>query len=618
MTAMKPEHTTGPVIQFNFLDEKSKKEPYIIDVLNEIYLMQSQSLPSGEAPLATMEHLKNSRSINIPYTTARNRNIEYLVEHLLRVYPEMVKTITTFDFRFHEETKKLDVIETVEYAVMIHEPSLASLRDMRDQSSLENLLAFIGKFRIINLSKVLKKSQNKAELSRLLKMELGKTIFTFKNYRIDKNRIEYAEDYCFHARNYEKVKESLKFKKLKDLVAQNSDLVMRRLKKYGILNSDTSDYRDTKLEYLLHVFLDDLGNSLPEGDLVEMKNFKSLRACLLKVDAILDPAQTLGSDIIKYVRENGLCTVDEVMASMPEVTEEVLNRWSTPENLQGGRIILLAREEARYFLDGTRYFADLSDLADKVVYHPDRLNLMAYQERSSTEARMDVYAWAGKNLLSSEDAALKTLNAVPETLEKIRAIISDYEGKKIQQGAKREMEKAGGPARQKKSLFRALLNFIKSLFSRDKRREEAPHHAASAKREISSGTRRVLEKLSDRGDPVIPLSDYIELSPENNAEIDRMIREFRENGLKVVVPFYNAREVLYPKRSKKLLISDVEYLLIPPDTCRHPDEIRAFTDSLAGFKIKDDVLSVKAILTIEKYLLTVYRQKRAQQFKKEL
>jgi len=617
MTAMKPDHTGSVTIQFNFLDEKSKKEPYIVDVLGEIYRMQVQSLPSGEGPLATMEHLKNARSINIPYTTARNRNIEYLVEHLLRVYPDMVKTVTSFDFRFDEETKKLDVIETVEYTVMLQEPALATLRDVRDRRSLENLLTFIGKFRIINLSKILKKSQNKAELSRLVKMELGKTIFTFKNYRIDKNRIEYAEDYCFHARNYAKVKESLNFKKLKDLVAANTDLVMRRLKKYGILNSDTSDYRDTKLEYLLHVFLDDLGNSLPEGDLVEMKNFKSLRTCLLKVDSILDPAQTLGSDIVKFVRENGLCTVDEVMATLPEVTAELLDRWNTPENLQAGRIILHAQEEARYFLDGTRYFTELTDLADKVVYHPDRLNLMAYQERSSTEARMDIFARAGKNLLASEDLARKTLNAVPETMERIRTIISDYEGKKIQQSAKREMEKAV-PAKSGSSFFRVIIDFFKSLFGGGKGSGEKARRGASEKREISEGTRRVLEKISDRREPVIPLSDYIELTPVNNAEIDRMIQEFRENGLKVVVPVYSAREVLYPRRSKKLLIPDVEYLLIPPDTCRHPDEIRAFTDSLAGFKIRDDVLSVKAILTIEKYLLTVYRQKRAQQFKKEL
>ncbi len=616
---MKPDPTGAPTIQFHFLDEKSKKEPYIVDVLTEMYLVQTQSLPSGEAPLATLEHLQNSRSINIPYTTARNRNIEYLVEHLLRVYPDMVKPITSFDFIFEEETKKLDVKETVEYTVMLSDQNFNHLQEVRDRRSLEKLISFIAKFRIINLSRILKKSVNKAELSRIVKMELGKTLFTYKNYRIDKNRIEYAEDYCFHAQNYPRVKETLNFKKLKEMVTANSELVMRRLKKYGILSPDTSDYRDTKLEYILHIFVDDLGNSLPENDLVEMKNFKSLRSCLLKVDGILDPALTLGSDIVKLVRDSVSCTADEITSTLPDVTPELLERWKTPENLLAGRVILHTQDGVTSFIDGSRFFANINDLAQKVIYSPEKLNLMAYQERQATENRMDLFVRAARTLLSNEESALKLLNAVPDTLEKIRTIIADYEGKKVQQVAKKDMEKAEAVGKHRRSFFGAILNFFKSLFGGGKKSAESRRAGAAGQaREISPVTRRVYEKLSDRADPVIPLSDYIELTPENNADIDRMIQDLRENNLKMVVPIYSARDVLYPRRSKKLLIPDVEYLLLPPDVCRHPDEIRAFTDSLAGFKIKDDVMQAKSILTIEKYLLTVYRQRRAQQMKKEL
>lgn len=615
---MKPEPTGAPTIQFHFLDEKSKKEPYIVDVLTEIYLLQTQSLPSGEGPLATLAHLQNSRSINIPYTTARNRNIEYLVEHLLRVYPDMVKPITSFEFGFDEETKKLEVNETVEYTVMLNESSFNILQNVRDRRSLDKLLVFIAKFRILNLSRVLKKSVNKAELSRIIKMELGKTLFTYKNYRIDKNRIEYAEDYCFHAQNYPRVKETLNFKKLKEMIAANSELVMRRLKKYGILNPDSSDYRDSKLEYILHIFVDDLGNSLPENDLIEMKNFKSLRSCLLKVDTILDPTLTLGGDIVKLVRENTVCTADEITAALPEVTAELLDRWKTPENLLAGRIILHAQDGAAHFIDGARFFANITDLAQKVVYSPEKLNLMAYQERQTTESRMDLFAGAARNLLSNEETAQKMLNAVPDTLVKLRAIIADYDGKKAQQVVKKDyekIEKAAGPGR---SIIGMIIDFFKSLFGGGGKSAAARRAAGEQAKEISPVTKRVYEKMSDRTDPVIPLSDFIELAPENNAEIDRMIQELRENNLKVVVPIYSAREVLYPKRSKKLLIPDVEYLLLPPGVIRHPDEIRSFTDSLAGFKIKEDVMQAKAILTIEKYLLTVYRQKRALMMKKEL
>lgn len=616
---MSPDYTTHGTLEFNFLDDKSKKEPNIIDVLSEIYLLQSQSLPDGEGPLATLEHLQNSRNIRIPYTTARNRNIEYLLEHLTRTYPEMVKTITTFDFIVEEETKKLDVKETVEYTVMLSESALDTLRKVREKRSLDNLLSFISKYRIINLSKILKKANNKNELSRIIKMELGKSIFTFKNFRQDKNRIEYAEDYCFHASNYEKAKLSLNFKKLQEIISAYEDLVMRRLKKYGILSAETTDYRDKKLEYVLHVLLDDLNTTLSDNDLIEVKNFKSLRNCLLKVDAILDPTLTLGSDIAKLVRENGIIKKSEILFALPEMTDELFYKWMTKVNLINNRIIAQAEDSDIFLIDGMRFFASIVEMADRVLYNPEKLNLLAYHERSSLENRFDLYARAISQLLPDEDAAKKVLNAVPETLEQLRKIISDYEGKKIQQSTQKELKKIEKASERKTSFFRKIINFFKSLFSGSKKgADETRKAGAQSRTELSAETRRLYDKISERDEPVIPLSDYITLSDSNNAEIDRTIQELRENELKVVVPIYNARDLLYPKRSKKLLIPDVEYLLIPPEVCRTPDEIRAFTDSLSGYKIKDDVLSIKAILTIEKYLLTIYRQKRSQMFKREL
>jgi len=92
----------------------------------------------------------------------------------------------------------------------------------------------------------------------------------------------------------------------------------------------------------------------------------------------------------------------------------------------------------------------------------------------------------------------------------------------------------------------------------------------------------------------------------------------RENALRIVIPVYNAREVLYPKRSLKLLMPDTEYLLAPVDSARSPESIRKYTDTLVGFKIKDEVMPARAIMAVEKYLLTHYRQKRAQMLKREL
>ncbi len=619
LNAMSSDYSTQGTLEFNFLDEKSKKEPNIIDVLSEIYLLQSQSLPEGEGPLVTLEHLQNSRNIRIPFTTARNRNIEYLLEHLTRNYPETVKTITTFDFNVDGETKKLDVKETIEYTVMLSESAFETLRKVREKRSLENLLSFISKYRIINLSKVLKKANNKNALSTIIKLELGKSVFTFKSYRQDKNRIEYAEDYCFHANNYEKVKSSLNFKKLQEIISAYEDLMMRRLKKYGILSADTGDYRDKKLEYILHVLLDDLNTTLSDGDLIEVKNFKSLRSCLLKVDTILDPTLTLGGDIAKLTRENAIVKKTEVLFALPELTDELFEKWMTEENLINNRIIALAEEDDIYLIDGMRFYATISEMADRILYNPAKLNLMAYQERSSLENRFDLYVKAAGQMLASASTAQKVLNALPETLEQLRKIVSDYEGKKVQQFAKKELKKIEKTVQNKTSLLRRILNFFKSIFTAGKEGANASKRVAvQSGRELSPETRRLYDKISERNDPLIPLSDYITLSDSNNAEIDRTIQELRENELKVVVPIYNARELLYPKRSKKVLLPDVEYLMIPPEVCRTPEEIRAFSDSLSGYKIKDDVLSIKSILTIEKYLLTIYRQKRSQVFKKEL
>ncbi len=619
MIAMKPENPAEKSIQFNFLDEKSKKEPYIIDVLTEIYHLQSACLPSCEQPLATLEHLKSSRSINIPYTTARNRNIEYLVDYLLRLYPTMFKTVTTFDFHYSEETKKLGVSETVEYTVMLSDDNYKIIQDSRDRHSLENLLSFIAKFRIINLSKILKNSTNKSELTRIIKMALGTTIFTFKNYRIDKNRIEYAEDFCFHARNYERVRDSLNYKKLKDLAELNSELVMRRLKKYGILNPDFSDYRDSKLEYIVHILHDDIGSGLPDSDLIEVKNFRSLRNCLLKVDTILDPSVTIGGDIAKAVRESGHITADELLATIHEATPELLEKWGTQENLLAARIIHLNHDGKSYYLDGARFFSTLTDLADTVVYKPEKLNLLAFQERNETERKMELFRSAAAELIEREEPALKILNGNEQTIAKIREIITDYEGRKSKQSVSADLDKTRSGVKKKVSIWNAILNFFRGLFGGPgmKSRSSEKSHGEQP-RELSATTRSIYQKLAARKDPVIPLSDYIDVSPVNNAEIDRVINELRENNLKVVVPVYNAREALYPKKSRKLIIPDVEYLLVPPDVCRQPDEIRTFTDSLSGSTIKDEIMPVKGILLVEKYLLTVYRQKRAQQFKKEL
>jgi hypothetical protein len=95
-----------------------------------------------------------------------------------------------------------------------------------------------------------------------------------------------------------------------------------------------------------------------------------------------------------------------------------------------------------------------------------------------------------------------------------------------------------------------------------------------------------------------------------------IINDVRKLNIKIVIPVYNARKVLYPNRSQQYLISDMEYLLINPEVGQTAESVREFTDSLAGEKIKDEKLSAQAILGIEKYLMAIITQKKAQMLRK--
>ena len=133
--------------RFTFLDDSSLREPYILEVLNEIYALQGQSLPAGIKPLATLESLKKSRNVKIPLSPKRDKTVEYLVEYLTSRFPEHVQQLITFDFHVDESTKKLSVVESVELGVMLNARDYERLCSIRDDRSLENLLTLLQKYR---------------------------------------------------------------------------------------------------------------------------------------------------------------------------------------------------------------------------------------------------------------------------------------------------------------------------------------------------------------------------------------------------------------------------------------------------------------------------------------
>jgi hypothetical protein len=607
--------------RFNFLDESSTREPYIFEVLNEIYAQQGQSLPSGVKPLATLESLKKSRNVKIPLSPKRDKTVEYLVEYLTSRYPERIQQLITFDFQVDETTKKLSVIEHVELGVLLNARDYERLCSIRDDSSLENLIALLQKYRFFNLTKLVKVAKSKKDLVRVIAKEEGKQFFVFKSSSLDRNKAELEEDYCFHAKNYPAARDSINLNRLKEITGRYNELVMRRLKRFGILNDYVSDYRDPKLDYILNILIGDIASSLADNDRIDAKNISSLRSCVINAEKSLDPSKTLGRDITRFIGEHRVCTASDIVGSILEVSDEVLEKWSTPENMRANSVLSYVSDDGTaYYIDGGGFLGHITDLSDLVLRSPEKLAALSYSERQQSSANMEILYRAARTVLSSLDKKAD-LRLSGEDLDKLKSIISDYEDhlKKLRQ--REEAARRSDLRVEKPSLLARIVNFFRGLFGGRERKSSRSDVAAggtSAQAAPPREARQIYKKLAAKTGPILALSDFIELVPENDTLVDHLIQEMRDSNLRIVIPIYNAREVLYPKRSLKLLMPDTEYLLAPVDSVRSPESIRKYTDTLVGFKVKDEVMPARAIMVVEKYLLTHYRQKRAQMLRREL
>ncbi len=608
-----------PVDKFNFLDAHTVKEPFILDVLSEIDLQQSQALPSGTQPLATLDALKKSRNIKIPFSASRDKTIEYLLEMLVTHFPEHIKPIVTFDFRVEEGTKRLSVVESMEFTVNISAKDYETLCAARDVKSVENLMTLLRRFRFFNLTKLMKITRNKSDLERVLKIEEDSQIFMFRNYSLDKNKLEVTEDYCFHSQNYAAVRDSLNLASIQDILERYNELVARRLKNFGILNTYFSDYRDSKLDYILNILVNDLTTVLTGSDLIAAKNVQSLRTCILSVEEKLDPLQTLGKDILRCISENRSCTSTDLVGTVLNLTHEMLEKWSTPENLRENNIMTFVDEHGEVnYIDGSRFVESAVELGNRILREPEKMAAMSYSERHSSLQLMDILYNSAREVISSRDR-IKDLDLTGEQVEALRRIVADYGAHLDRIRQKEEKIRKQVAMKPKASFIERLIDFIRGLFGRKKiKAVPAGERAAAMAPQISREIRAFHKQVSARKGPIHALSEFVDLSQENDALVDDLITSLREQNVKIVIPVYNAHEVLYPQRSQKVLIPEMEFLLVPPEVVRNPDAVRKYTDSLVGFKLKDEVLPSKAIILVEKYLLTQYRQKRAQMLKKEL
>lgn len=600
--------------KFPFLNERLAKEAHVEEILTEIDMLQKNWLKSKNGELATVEYLNESRNIRMPVTQKRLMNIQFLVDQIIKNHPEQIRPIYSFNFSIEPETKRLNIDEKVELTLMMSDSSYHALQSLRDSASTANLLQLLQSFRLFNLTKLIKKSKNRNQLSQIVKNQLGKTIFTFKNYAFDRSGAETTEDYCFHRDNYDAVKNKVEVESMKKIIDVHAAPINRRLKNLGILNPYISDYRDSKIDYIISILTGELAAAMDKKDLLTVKNFSSLRDCINKVDKILDPVVLLDSDITNYVRTHFMTTDRAILSMFKELTPEILVRWETEKSNASKIIFFPAGNGNKFYFDSPQFFPRYDELMHLVLFNSE-FRYMEQRKKDEMIFNADILTDAGKKLLSSHDLAIRIFGS-DENITAFKKMAKDYEDFKTASAEADEYyedtEKEEG-----KSFIAVIISGIVSLFTGGGKSSSAagqkaqPQKTVNIKKGISKETKDIYKLISERKSPLIPLSDLIELKPENETKVEQTIKELRENELKIVVPIYNARQVLYPLRSKKYLMADVEYLLIDTDAAKSPESIREYIDEITGFKFKEDVISGNALFSIEKYLFSINRQNRA-------
>jgi len=401
---------------------------------------------------------------------------------------------------------------------------------------------------------------------------------------------------------------------IKRIIETNEAAIDRRLKNFGILNSSISDYRDNKLDYILNILTGDLAPSIEKKDIVEVKNFKHLRECIIKVDKLMDPVVMLDGEIMKHLQEVFTMTERDIASQFPEMTSENLTRWES-EKSASGQVIIHAYNNIKYIIDPVQFLNKYESITRSIIYNDDTSE-MSDSQRDSKINTADMLTDAGNRILEKDQNAAKIFTNA-ENVQKLKQLINEYLDFKKTLIALRNANKNNAEVQSGASFLARIANSIIMLFTRKEKNyamnpeKKANVKSRKSKTEISTETRDLYKEISTRKSPILPISDFIEIKPDNESKIEKLITEMRSNNLKIIIPIYNAKQLLYPQRSKKYLLSDVEYLMIDPEVAISPDVIRNYIDSISGYKLKEDSLSGSALFNIEKYLMSIYRQNRA-------
>lgn len=607
--------------KYPFLDEHTAREPFLFDVLNEIVRVQKE-FEKGRIPqFATRTHVFTTPNIKMPITPSRDKNLLFILAHLRERYPDYIASMITFEFNFNDKTKKLVVEPVEEFCYALAPGEIDRLQRLRDQTSLENFLALIGKFRTFNLTKLLKLIIQKKDFARVLQSGVNKSFFVYKNSEVAANKIMPEQEFCFHSKNYQSVKSSLSMNQIRSVIVMNNDMIKKRLEKFGIMNTDISDYSDKKVDYILHILTTDLANSLSPKDLTETQNFKSLRDCIVRVDKNLDPANLHHANIVKFIRENTMATVSDIAAGLATVEESAISKWaSNAEVLKKEYISKTDDGFGQLWLVSTPAApAAFSALYSLMKNEPEKFDQQSSFEKKTAQKKIEILVTLLSSVVQQNDAPT-LLKSPKEKVSETAQLIEDYRTWIQQRELRTELSSNEVPGRRL-SLMEIIADFISSLFlgagaKKSRRGSDSggdvytESAGGPAPKKIAGITRAIYTKASVKNQPIMALSDFIVLSKENDRQVETIIREFEENNLKIVIPVFNARTALYPVRSAKLLIPDIEYLLVDPAVVITSESVTAYIDSLVGVKLHDDFIPGSTLSLIEKYLRNIYRQKK--------
>ncbi len=600
--------------KFPFLNERLAREAHIEEILSEIEISQRNWLKKHSGELSTIENLNDSRNIKLPITQKRLMNIQYLVDLLMKDHPAEIKPVYSFKFIINPENKNLSIEEKMEITLMMRETDYNMLISDRDEQSVKNLIGLLESFRLFNLTKLIKKSKNRNNLTQIVKSQLGTTIFTFKNFSLDKSGMEIVEDYCFHKSNYDSVKMKIDIDVIKKIIEKDEPAIDRRLKNFGILNSTISDYRDNKLDYILNILLGDLAPSLDKNNIVAIKNFKHLRDCLIKVEKLMDPVIILDAEIMKHLQQNFISTEKDILSLFADMTSETIIRWELEKDASG-KVIIHMYNNTKYLIDPSQFLIKYETYTQSIIQNENG-SQTGESQHDSKIFTADLLTDTANRLLEKEQTVIRFFPN-PEDVIKLKQLIDGYQGYKKSLITMRNIVRVDSDDKIGSSFLTKIANSIMMLFTKKEKsyalnpQKKESVKVKSVKTEISNETKDIYKEISLKNSPIIPISDFIEIKPENENKIEKLISEIRENNLKIVIPIYNARQTLYIQRSKKYLLSDVEYLMLDPKIASTPESIRDYVDSIAGYKLKEDVIAGSALFSIEKYLMSIYRQNRA-------